>query len=101
LSVLANEVYEYLKKTGHQVDKYRLQTKFMVNNHVMTEAIIELGSKLNSTRQGSHRVYWVPKQATAEPINHFVMKPYRQPDLMTERFREIEEQKAAFPSRFN
>jgi hypothetical protein len=101
MSVLANETYEYLKKTGRQIDKYQLQTKFQVNNQVMTDAIIELGTKLSSTRLGSHRVYWVPKPTTAERVATSIFKPYKQPSTLTQRQREIEAQRAEFPSKFH
>jgi hypothetical protein len=99
MSVLANEVYEFLKKTGRQIDKYQLQQKFMVNNQVMTDAIIELGTKLSSTRLGSHRMYWVPKPTTVEPVAKSIFKPYKQPDEHTRRLGEAKAHRMAEPSK--
>lgn len=100
MSVLANEVYEFLEKTGRQVDKYQLQTKFMVNNHVMTAALEELKDKLANCRIGSHRMYFVAKHEPVAP-KPFIMKPYIPPATLVAHYREIEAQRAAFPSRFD
>lgn len=105
MSVLANEIYDYLERTGNRSTKSWLKTKFHVGTPAINQALEALSGKLHNCIDGSGRVYFVPskqqKEKAAPLAPSFVMKPYRQLDSLTERFREIEAQKVAFPSKFN
>src|ERR1700756_1647218 len=80
MSVLANEVLEYLQKTGNRSTKNWLRTKFGVSSHTMTIALEELGDKLHNTVDCGGRVYFAPKSIekakAALQAPTYIMKPY-------------------------
>ena len=102
MSELAEKTFEYLKNTGARPTKYFLRTKFGVRNSTMTAALEELSGRIHNTIDGGGRVYFYPT-ATPEAAtkNVFSMKPYIPPASLVQRKREIEAQRAEFPSKFN
>lgn len=102
MSVLANEIYEHLSKTRKSLTKYQLQTKYNVNNRTVTDALDELleDGRIVAERCSRNKQFCVKRPASVVIVQS-IFKPYIPPASLVARQREIEAQRAEFPSRFN